>query len=68
MHQNYQLVEVEAELDGRPLAVDRSTLRGTMLTFSGPGYVYRGRVQGDRLRGLLERDGARAPLDFTRSQ
>jgi protein-L-isoaspartate O-methyltransferase len=66
VHQNYQMVELEASQEGRPLAVDQSTLRGTMLTFSGPGYVYRGRVEGERLRGLLERDGRRDELVFIR--
>ena len=68
IHQNYQAVEVEATLEGKSLAVDAASLRGTMLAFSGPGYAWRGRVEGDRLRGLLERNGRREPLDFARSQ
>jgi protein-L-isoaspartate O-methyltransferase len=68
IHQNYQAVEVEATLAGRPLAVEAASLRGTVLAFSGPGYAWRGRVEGDRLRGLLERDGRRESLDFTRAK
>jgi hypothetical protein len=66
IHQNFQLVEAEASLGGKPLAVDKASLRGTVLTFSGPGYAYRGRVEGERLRGYLERDGRRETLEFDR--
>jgi predicted O-methyltransferase YrrM len=66
VHQNYQLVEVEASREGQPLAVDKASLRGTNLEFSGPGYTYRGRVEGDRLRGEIERDGRREALVFER--
>jgi protein-L-isoaspartate O-methyltransferase len=68
VHQNFQLVEVEASLEGRPLAVDKASLRGTMLAFSGPGYAWRGRVERNRLRGHLERGGQRELLDFERVQ
>jgi protein-L-isoaspartate O-methyltransferase len=68
VHQNFQMVEVEAVLRGKPLPVDEASLRGTMLTFSGPGYLYRGRVEGDRLRGSLEHGGRGAELVFTRSR
>jgi protein-L-isoaspartate O-methyltransferase len=66
IHQNYQAVEIEASLSGSPLAVESALLRGTNLAFAGPGYVYRGRVEGNRLRGHLERGGTRELLDFER--
>jgi protein-L-isoaspartate O-methyltransferase len=68
VQQNYQLVEVEASREGDPVPVASASLRGTNLDFSGPGYAYRGRVEGDRLRGFLESDGRREALDFTRAQ
>jgi protein-L-isoaspartate O-methyltransferase len=68
VHQNYQLVEVDATLEGRPLAVEKARLQGTVLEFSGPGFAYRGRVEGDRLRGVIERGGARDAFDFERVQ
>jgi protein-L-isoaspartate O-methyltransferase len=68
VHQNYQLVEVEASREGQPLAVDKASLRGTNLEFSGPGTTYRGRVEGDRLRGEIERDGRREALVFEKAR
>ena len=55
VEQNYQEVRVEAILDGRPLDVLEAGLAGRILSFSGPGYAFRGRVDGGVLRGELER-------------
>jgi len=64
--QNFQQIEVEGEAGGRPLAVTRARLEGTAIEFAGEGYVFRGRVEGNRIAGELTRGGAAAPLAFTR--
>jgi protein-L-isoaspartate O-methyltransferase len=64
IHQNYQAIEVEASLEGGPLAVDKARLEGTALTFSGPGLAFTGRVEAGRLVGEMMREGRRATLDF----
>ena len=64
IQQNFQQVEVEASLGGKPLAVDRARLTGTALVFSGPGFAFRGRVEGSRLSGDIERGGRREALVF----
>ncbi len=68
IHQNFQRIELEAQRDGLPHAVTEARLEGTSLSFSGPGYAFRGRVEGDRLPGELVRDGAGAPLAFSRGR
>ncbi|MCX7960227.1 MAG: class I SAM-dependent methyltransferase [Burkholderiales bacterium] len=64
--QNYQDIEVEAELEGRRLAVSEARLAGARLEFAAQGLRYAGRIAGDRLAGELARGGERAPLEFVR--
>jgi protein-L-isoaspartate O-methyltransferase len=66
IHQNYQAIEVEAALAGRPLAVDKARLDGAALTFSGAGFAFTGRIDVGRLAGEIERDGRRERLEFNR--
>jgi len=66
IHQNFQQVEVEGDAGGQPLAVKKARLEGTSIEFSGEGYAFRGRVEGNRMAGELTRGGAAAPLAFTR--
>ncbi len=66
IHQNFQEVEVEATLDGKPVAVDAARLEGTALSFSGPGYAYAGKAGGARIEGSLRRGGTDSPLAFER--
>jgi hypothetical protein len=60
--QNFQEIEVEGEIAGRPLVVKEAKLAGTAISFSGVGFSYRGRAGTDRIVGELTRDGATAPL------
>ena len=62
--QNFQEIEVEAQLRGNALKVEQARLEGSAIEFSGPGFAFRGRVQRDRLQGELERGGAREPFAF----
>lgn len=57
VEQNYQEVHVKATLHGQPLEVRDAALEGRDLSFSGPGFVFRGRVAGNALHGKLERAG-----------
>lgn len=66
IHQNYQAIEVEATLAGKPLAVEKARLEGTSLAFSGAGFAFSGRVEAGRLAGEIERDGRREALVFER--
>jgi len=66
VHQNFQLVEVEARRDGRALAVGEARLEGTALSVAGPEFHFRGRIAGPRLAGELTRAGGSAPLAFER--
>jgi protein-L-isoaspartate O-methyltransferase len=67
IHQNFQEIEVEAELDGKPVAVRAARLEGSALSFSGPDFSFRGQAEGLRLPGELQRGAARAPLLFERA-
>lgn len=64
--QNFQSVEIEAWLDGRPVPAERPALSGTRLEFTLGKRRYRGVHDGDRIVGVLEGDGGTAPLVFTR--
>jgi hypothetical protein len=60
--QNYQEIDVEGEMAGRPLAVKEARLQGTAISFSGEGYSYRGRIGTGRITGELTRGGGTTPL------
>jgi protein-L-isoaspartate O-methyltransferase len=68
IQQNFQEIEVEAAQDGKPVAVSAARLEGTALSFAGPDFSFRGRAEGLRLAGELQRGGTRAPLAFERAR
>jgi len=68
IHQNFQQIEVEAAQDGRPVEVSTARLEGTALSLAGPEISFRGRAEGSRLTGELQRGGVRAPLAFERER
>jgi len=68
IQQNFQEIEVEAAQDGKPVAVSAARLEGTALSFAGPDFSFRGRAEGSRLAGELQRGGTRAPLAFERER
>jgi protein-L-isoaspartate O-methyltransferase len=68
IQQNFQEIEVEAAQDGKPVAVSAARLQGTALSFAGPDFSFRGRAEGSRLAGELQRGGTRAPLAFERER
>jgi len=68
IHQNFQEIELEAAQDGKALEVSTARLEGTALSFAGPEFSFRGRAEGARLTGELQRGGVRAPLAFARER
>ncbi len=68
IQQNFQEVEVEAALGEKPVAVSAARLEGSALSFLGPDFSFRGRAEGSRLRGELQRGDTRTPLVFERAR
>jgi protein-L-isoaspartate O-methyltransferase len=68
VHQNFQEIEVEAAQDGKSLEVSTARLEGTALSFAGSDFSFRGRAEGSRLMGELQRGGVRSPLAFERER
>ena len=64
--QNFQEIEIEGEVRGRPLVVKEAKLQGAALSFSGEGFEFRGRVGAGRILGDLQRGAAASPLVLTR--
>jgi hypothetical protein len=61
--QNFQQVDISAWREGNPLEVHEARLRGSVLSFGGPGYAFRGSIAGGALAGEL--NGTK--LIFTRA-
>jgi protein-L-isoaspartate O-methyltransferase len=68
VHQNFQEIEVEAAQEGKPLEVSTARLEGTALSFAGPDFSFRGRAEGSRLMGELQRGGVGVPFAFERER
>jgi len=64
VQQNFQKIDVEASLGGRPLAVRAARLSGERIEVSGPEFSFAGRVTPERIEGELAAGG---PLVFTRA-
>ncbi len=67
VHQNFQEIEVEAAAGGRPLAVEQARLEGRAIVISGPGFSFRGRVEGAAIQGELTHSGKTEPITFRRN-
>lgn len=66
--QNFQSVDIDARLDGKPISVERAVLSGRALEFRAAGRIYRGEYDGDRIIGSLQVDGASVPLVLVRKR
>ena len=64
--QNFQEIEVEAQVGGGSLEVRSAKLRGDAIEFSGEGFAFSGRVNGDQIAGQMTRAGAALPMAFSR--
>jgi hypothetical protein len=68
IYQNYQEIEVEAELAGKPVPLIEATLRGRDLSWTAQGVSFRGRVEGATLIGDLVDSATSRPVTFTRTR
>lgn len=68
VQQNFQDIEIDAAAAGRPVPIARAHLEGDAISFSGEGFVYRGRVEREAIVGELTRDGRASPLSFLRKK
>jgi protein-L-isoaspartate O-methyltransferase len=68
VQQNFQEIEVEAAQDGKPLEISAARLEGTAISFAGPAFSFRGRAEGSRLVGEMQRGAVRAPFAFERER
>lgn len=68
IHQNYQEIELEGRLLGRPLASSRATLRGREIAWEANGMRFQGRLQGNLITGELAGPDRRQPLMLTRAR
>jgi len=64
--QAYQKLEGSLSVRGKKLPVENAYLRGEHITFTAGGRIYRGRVEGDVMRGLDEGWSARRLAPETR--
>jgi SAM-dependent methyltransferase len=64
VHQSFQKIEVDAQHDGRALAVTSARLDGEHIFISGTGFTFSGRVTGERIIGEL---AGHIPLAFERA-
>lgn len=62
--QNFQEIEVEAAWEGRALAVEQARLEGRTISFSGPAFSFRGRVEGAAIQGEFVRSGRTMAITF----
>jgi SAM-dependent methyltransferase len=63
VQQNYQVIDVELERDGRRVPVREARLEGERIEIVGSEFSFSGRVRGERIEGVLEGSG---PLVFER--
>jgi precorrin-6B methylase 2 len=64
IHQNFQEIEIEARLNGRPIQVSAARLSGSDITWQAEGTLFKGRIDGERIDGELSRDGRASPLEL----
>jgi hypothetical protein len=68
MQQNFQEIEIDAIVAGRPVRVSEARIHGDAISFSGDGFSYRGKVGPDAIAGEMTRAGRAAPMTFLRER
>jgi hypothetical protein len=68
IHQNFQEIEVEAQLNGRPVEVKRASLSGSEIAWEADGARFRGSVQGDSIAGELAGERGGVALSLKRAR
>jgi len=66
IHQNFQQLELEGRLLGRPIVSSRARLRGREIAWEADGVRFEGRLQGGEIAGELSGPDGRRPLILTR--
>ncbi|MBI2753699.1 MAG: methyltransferase domain-containing protein [Betaproteobacteria bacterium] len=66
IEQNFQEIEVEAEVAGHRVALSEAKLEGSAIAFSGAGMSFRGRVEAATIAGELTQAGRTMPISFSR--
>ena len=66
IRQNFQEIEIEAEVTGRRVALPEAKLEGSAIAFSGAGISFRGEVAPATIAGELTQAGRTMPISFTR--
>jgi protein-L-isoaspartate O-methyltransferase len=67
IQQNFQELDVQASLGGRPVALEEASLSGASLSWRAGEARYRGRIESGRILGELARGEDRAPLVLLRN-
>lgn len=67
VQQNFQEIDLEAWLDGRPLKVRGASLSGREIRWRAGDATFRGRVEGSRMAGELSKDGRSTPTVLVRT-
>lgn len=64
--QNFQQLDIEGEVAGRPFLAEQARLEGSAISFSGGRYRFSGIVDGGRISGRLEHEGRAETLELLR--
>ncbi|MGH8674241.1 MAG: SAM-dependent methyltransferase [Burkholderiales bacterium] len=68
VQQNFQEIEVEAKAGGRAVQVTEARMEGRAITFSGPGFSFRGLVQSKTIAGEMTRAGRASTLSLVKGR
>ncbi len=66
IRQNFQEIEVEADVAGRAVAVSEARLEGNAIAFSGAGISFRGQVAPATIAGEFTQAGRTSPMSFAK--
>ena len=68
VQQNFQEIEIDATAGGRTVPVTEARLEGNAISFSGPGFSFRGQVGPNAIAGEMTRAGRVSPLSFSKGR
>jgi hypothetical protein len=66
IRQNFQEIEVEADVAGRAVAVPEARLEGNAIAFSGAGISFRGQVAPATIAGEFTQAGRTSAMSFAK--
>ncbi|HEX2566172.1 MAG TPA: methyltransferase domain-containing protein [Burkholderiales bacterium] len=68
IYQSYQELDIDGTRDNDPIPFSAARMDGRRVTWRAGNALFRGEVDGERMRGELEEGGARRPLELQRSR